>query len=93
MYKILTTKRFDDIYKKRVKGNSELEKKVIKTIQQLRNDPFFSSLKTHRVATRKLGRKWSSFVTGDLRIIWDLNSNIIEIYDLGSHSGKNKVYK
>ncbi len=39
---------------------------------------------------------FSSRVNSDLRIIWDYSNNIpqvLDLIDIGGHSGKNKVYK
>ncbi len=93
MFKILTNKSFDTAYKKRVTGNSQVEKRAIKTIQQLRLNPHHTSLRSHRVTTKQYGKKWSSWVTGDIRIIWELNVDSIALYDIGPHTGKHKVYK
>lgn len=62
----------------------------------METDPKAPSLKSHMVNSSRHGKRWSSRVTGDLRIIWDFNKdkiNILDILDLGGHSGKNKVYR
>lgn len=57
--------------------------------------PFYPSLETHKVQTRFLGERWSSSVSGDVRIIWDFSNDriLILLLDIGRHNGKKKVYK
>lgn len=77
------------------KQNSKLEKKVETAVIKLGNNPFDPALKSHKVNSRKYGTKWSSRVTGDIRIIWDFGKAkqpIIIAFDIGGHSGKSKVY-
>lgn len=83
-------------FKKITKNNSHLKEKVIETLEILRIDPFNFSLNTHKVNARVGGIRWSSRVTGDIRIIWDFNEKVIKVIDLldiGTHSGSKKVYK
>ncbi len=79
-----------------VKGNKTLEKKARKALHLLEQDPFYPSLKTHKANTKNYGEKWSSWITGDIRIIWDYdaeNKLVILLLDIGGHSGTHKVYK
>lgn len=69
MYLLIFTKTFDKSYKDFVKNNKELEKRTKKALQLLQQDPFYPSLKAHKVNTRNYGQKWSSRISGDLRII------------------------
>ena len=62
----------------------------------MRIDPFYPSLKSHKVNTRNFGQKWSSWITGDLRIIWDFDEvtkQIILLFAVTKHSGSHKEYK
>lgn len=57
--------------------------------------PFNVILRTHKVQSRRNGIAYSSSVTGNIRIIWNIdktNSTII-LLDIGTHSGSHKVYK
>ena len=39
---------------------------------------------------------FSSRVTGNIRIVWDYSENeinVIDVFDIGGHEGKDKVYK
>jgi len=83
-------------FKKITKQNSKLKEEIIETIEILRNDPFANVLQTHRVNPKVGGVRWASRVNGDIRIIWDFSNNnvqIIELWDIGGHSGSKKVYK
>lgn len=96
MYSLAGTVSFDATYANLIRGNPELKKRTIKTFYLLASDPFYPSLNSHKVDTRHYGKKWSSSVTGDIRIIWDFAKNeekVINLYDIGSHTGKHKVYK
>ncbi|MDE2024936.1 MAG: type II toxin-antitoxin system YafQ family toxin [Patescibacteria group bacterium] len=96
MYVLIFTEDFNHTYKKLIKGNEEKEKKFKKTILLLQQEPFYPSLKTHKANTKNYGKKWSSWITGDLRIIWDFDEEqnvTILLLTIGSHSGSHKEYK
>jgi mRNA-degrading endonuclease YafQ of YafQ-DinJ toxin-antitoxin module len=83
--------------KKLVKKNPKLQSIIAKTLIKMKNNPFDLSLKTHKVNSKSFGFKYSSSITGDLRFIWDfdettLEIKIIEIFDIGGHSGNSSVY-
>lgn len=66
-------------------------------ILQLKSTKGFDKrLITHKVGTKNLGKRYSSRVDGDLRLIWDFDENdrlILLLLDIGGHSGAKKVYK
>jgi mRNA-degrading endonuclease YafQ of YafQ-DinJ toxin-antitoxin module len=96
MYDFEISTHFKKKFKKLKKKDSKLGKKIIAVLNLLAKNPKFPSLKSHKVISYKFGIKWSSRVTGDIRIIWDYNNqeiNVLDILDLGGHSGRNKVYK
>ena len=96
MYKLVFAKNFWKKYRIIVKKNNRLKKKIVKTFELLALNPRHSTLKSHKVATKKFGEKWASKITGNLRIIWDYDKNkklTILILSFGGHSGKQKVYK
>lgn len=70
-YQFNTTKDFAQRLEKYLKNNSLIKKKVRITLKLLQANPFTSNLHTHKVRTRNYGSRYSSRVTGDLRIIWD----------------------
>jgi mRNA-degrading endonuclease YafQ of YafQ-DinJ toxin-antitoxin module len=88
--------RFHRIVKKYVKKNNSLEPKILQSLQLLKKNQFHRKLKTHSVISSYDKKKaYSSSVTGDLRIIWEYENKqakIIDIVDIGGHSGNKKVY-
>ena len=93
-YEFTITKEFERSYKKYVKGNISLKKIIDQKIIILTENPFSNNLKTHKVNTRNYGIRYSSRVTGDLRIIWDFfdSKTTIMALTIGGHSGNKKVY-
>jgi len=96
MYVQFSTPTFDKAYKKIIKGDLEKEKRTKKAIKLMRTDPFYPSLKSHKVKTRNFGEKWSSWITGDLRIIWDFDPEEkmrIMLFVIVTHTGTHREYK
>jgi mRNA-degrading endonuclease YafQ of YafQ-DinJ toxin-antitoxin module len=96
MYQINFYKDYKPRYKKIVKNDEKLKHKISKTLRLLANNPKHRSLKSHKVNTKHYGYRWSSWVTGDIRVIWDFDQEgklIILVLSIGKHSGKFKVYK
>ena len=95
-YKLVFAQDFQKDYKKVIGKDATLVKKFLKTVDNLQTNPFLSSLRTHKVDTKKYDGVYSSWVTGDIRIIWQLDENkntIIIALQLGTHSGASQVYK
>ncbi len=87
---------FEIKFQKFFSKNKLLVKKIDKTINLLEQDPFYSSLKSHKVITKEGKKAFSSRVIGDIRLIWNYQNGvvkIIDIIDISYHSGKYKVYK
>ena len=95
MYELQTTNNFRKKYKKLGEKNKKLQDSVQKTLDLLRLNPKYKSLKTHKVFLSQYGGVYSSFVTGDIRIIWlQVETKlIILLLDIGGHSGSKSVYK
>lgn len=96
MFLLNFTVTFNSHRAKVVGNNEELNKKLKNTLQKLALNPTNPSLHSHKVDTLAYGQRWSSSVTGDIRIIWDYDSEnrlIILLLDIGGHSGTHKVYK
>lgn len=96
MYTPVSTSTFEDAYKKLIKGHLENEKRTKKAIKLMRTNPFYPSLKSHKVNTRNFGEKWNSWVTSDLRIIWDFDEvekQVILLLAITKHSGSHREYK
>jgi mRNA-degrading endonuclease YafQ of YafQ-DinJ toxin-antitoxin module len=84
------------VYKKHVQKNQLLSKSLQKALETLRQNPFHNSLKTHKVDTRRNRDVWSSWVTGDWRVVWifdlDAKKAIIICLEIGTHSGSTQIY-
>jgi mRNA-degrading endonuclease YafQ of YafQ-DinJ toxin-antitoxin module len=93
-YSIVSTSDFEKSFMKLTARNAQLAQRIRKTVHQLSENPFHIGLKTHKVLSRNFGEKYSSRVTGDLRIIWKFEHNklIIAMLDLGGHDAGG-VYK
>lgn len=96
MYVLEFLDEFWKAYNKLTKGNAILQKQFLKALEQISQDPFYPSLKTHKVDTKKYDKVFSSSISGDVRIIWIFNKDqelTILILETGTHSGNNKIYK
>jgi mRNA-degrading endonuclease YafQ of YafQ-DinJ toxin-antitoxin module len=96
MYQLAPSKYFLKKSQKFIKNNQRHQQKLEHTLKTLTESPFSLSLKTHRVSHKIAGKAFSSWVTGDIRTIWDFAQDgrkIILLIDLGGHSGKDKVYR
>lgn len=95
MYEIQSISAFRKKYRKLIERNKKLEKAILQTIDLLKTNPKYKSLKTHKVFLSNYGEVYSSYVTGDIRIIWMQIENklIILLLDVGGHSGSKGVYR
>mgnify|MGYP003395502432 CR=1 FL=1 len=96
MYEFHFANTFVPSYKALIKSNKELEKRAAKALRLLKADPSYPSLKSHKVNTKSFGEKWSSWITGDLRIIWDSDEEkklVILLLAITKHSGSHREYK
>lgn len=96
MYVLYFAHSFPPTYKSLIKSDVEREKRIYKTLRLLKADPFYPSLNSHKVKTRSFGEKWSSWITGDLRIIWDFDQEEKEriiLFAITSHTGTHREYK
>ncbi len=95
MYEIQSISAFRKKYRKFIERNKQLEKAILKTINLLKANPRYKSLKTHKIFYSNYGEVYSSFVTGDVRIIWmEIEGKlVILLLDIGGHSGGKGVYK
>ena len=96
MYQLAPSRYFLQKSQKFVKNNRRRQQKLEHALITLTENPFSLSLKTHRVSHKIVGKAFSSWVTGDIRTIWDFTQDgrkTILLIDIGGHSGKNKVYR
>ena len=96
-YKLEFTKKYIRKYAKLVSKDKRLRQQIIDSLKILRVDPFDLKLGSHKVNLKEFGKVYSSCITGDVRIIWELESSgsvrIIFLLDIGGHSGSKGVYK
>ena len=95
-YNLEFTPEFLDDYKKLIKKNTLLAKKFSKSLKLLADNPQHNSLKSHKVNTINNEDVWSSWITGDVRVIWLYHENrqlVIVLLEAGTHSGSKKLYK
>lgn len=90
-YNLIFSKDFLKSYSKLVKRNKDLKNRIDNVLLLLAKDPFYVGLKTHKADTVLYGYKFSSRVTGDLRIIWDFEDGkqVILVLTILGH----EVYK
>jgi mRNA-degrading endonuclease YafQ of YafQ-DinJ toxin-antitoxin module len=91
MYRLIFSGYFKKKLSKLIKYNPKISNKIESTLVFLSQNPLEPKLRSHKV-----GSYWSSRVTGDIRIIWiygdDKQVQILELLDIGGHSGNNSVY-
>ncbi len=87
MFQIIPSDRFVQKVDKLVKKNSELKKRIDKTISFLKDNPKHPGLRTHQIDDPEFGKIWSSWVAPDLRIFWKYDGDkiIILLLDIGNH--------
>jgi len=77
-------------FKRFVRKNPQLQKKIFETINLLASDPFTFSLKSHKLSGHLEGL-WACSVAYDCRIIYtfkrdrDTDEKMIVLIDLGTH--------
>ena len=93
-YQLSPQSRYVRDWKHVCKNNRVLSEKICKVHEKLGTNPFLKGLGTHKVSTVIGENRYSTRVTGDLRIIWEFDNNtVIILLALGGHSGSRKVYK
>ncbi|MDJ0618469.1 MAG: type II toxin-antitoxin system mRNA interferase toxin, RelE/StbE family [Calothrix sp. MO_192.B10] len=81
---------FKRAFKRLIKKNPQLQDRVFEVLEQLADNPFTPSLKSHKL-TGQLEGLWSCSVTYDCRIIYTfkedeaLEDNLIVLIDIGTH--------
>ncbi len=86
--KILRHNNFLKNYKKRILPNKNLDKEFEKRLSLFLQNPRISILRDHKLVGSKRGFRAFS-VTGDIRVIYQIEKNCLMLYDIGTH---NQVY-
>jgi len=85
MIEIAFSSSFKRAYKKRVKGQVDLEEKLRQRIEFFIKNPFDGRLRTHRLSG-KLDNLWSFSVDYDTRVIFHfIDENKVMFVDIGKH--------
>lgn len=88
-YKIQITEAFNNRYVKLVKKDKILMRRINKTIELLRQNPFYPGLHSHIVDEDfYYGNIYSSRVTGDIRILWAFDPKqrlVLILLKVGGH--------
>lgn len=96
MYKIRFLDHADKKLRKLIKKHRITQNYLEAKLKEFAINPVLPMFRTHKVNTRGFGKKFSSRLDGDLRLIWDYDSEnnlVIYIFDIGGHSGGSKVYQ
>jgi mRNA-degrading endonuclease YafQ of YafQ-DinJ toxin-antitoxin module len=76
---------FKRAFKKRIKGNADLEARFWEKLEQFTIDPFDPTLKTHKLSG-KLNDFWSFTVDYDERVLFYFTEDGKTVFvDIGSH--------
>ena len=94
MYDIKPSTNFQRKYRKLTAKDKILKIKVIRSVKKLREDPMQKSLKTHKVKTAKHGEVYSSYISGDIRLLWQQEGKtlVLILVDIGGHEGSRGIY-
>lgn len=85
MVEISFSSSFRRAFKKRIKGNSDLEARFWQQVEQFTIDPFDQSLKTHKLSG-KLKELWSFSVEYDERVLFYFTEDGNAVFvNIGSH--------
>jgi mRNA-degrading endonuclease YafQ of YafQ-DinJ toxin-antitoxin module len=85
MVEISFSSSFRRAFKKRIKGNLDLEARFWQKVEQFTIDPFDQSLKTHKLSG-KLKELWSFSVEYDERVLFYFAEDGNAVFvDIGSH--------
>ncbi len=85
MIKVSFSSSFKRSFKKRIKGNSDLEARFWQKLARFTSDPFEQSLKTHKLSG-KLQELWSFSVGYDARVLFYFTDEGDAVFvDIGSH--------
>ena len=76
---------FKRAFKKRIKGNTDLEARFWQKLEQFTLEPFHPSLKTHKLSG-KLKELWSFSIDYDERVLFYFTEDEKAVFvDIGSH--------
>lgn len=96
MFEIVFSDHFKKTFRKVIEKDQVLKASLQKALDILTQNPFYSSLQSHKVDTKRNKNVWSSRVNGDWRIVWvfddETKKTVILCLEVGTHSGSNQIY-
>jgi mRNA-degrading endonuclease YafQ of YafQ-DinJ toxin-antitoxin module len=85
MVEVSFSSSFKRVFKKRIKGNTELETRFWQKLEQFTVNPFEPGLKMHRLSG-KLKEFWSFSVDYDARVLFYFTEDEKAVFvDIGNH--------
>ena len=85
MLEVSFSSLFRRAFRKRIKGNVDLEARFWQKLEQFTGDPFDPSLKTHKLSG-KLKKLWSFSIDYDARVLFYFTEDGNAVFvDIGSH--------
>ena len=85
MIEITFSPTFQRAFRKRIKGNTDLQAKFWQKIEQFQQDPFQPTLRTHKLSG-KMKNTWSFSIEYDARVIFYFTDDGKAVFiDIGTH--------
>ncbi|MFN4798832.1 MAG: type II toxin-antitoxin system YafQ family toxin [Pseudanabaena sp.] len=76
---------FQRAFRKRIKGNTDLQTRFWQKIEQFQQDPFQPTLRTHKLSG-KMKNTWSFSIEYDARVIFYFTDDGKAVFiDIGTH--------
>ncbi|MEI6221375.1 MAG: hypothetical protein WCP97_01280 [bacterium] len=88
LYTIRQSGSFKKKLKKIVRKDIRIKEVLLSKIQLLRLNPKDKILRSHKVTSSKFGEVFSSYITGNIRLIWKYDENdriVLCLLDIGGH--------
>lgn len=80
--KLRLTGSFDGEYKRIIKGNTRLEKRVVKQLGIIQKNINHPSLRLHKLQSSNY---WSVSIDESIRILFIIEDEYITVYHIGKH--------
>lgn len=85
MIEVTFSPTFQRAFRKRIKGNTDLQAKFWQKIEQFQQDPFQPTLRTHKLSG-KMKNTWSFSIEYDARVIFYFTDDGKAVFiDIGTH--------
>jgi addiction module RelE/StbE family toxin len=85
MIEVTFSPTFQRAFRKRIKGNTDLQARFWQKIEQFQQDPFQPTLRTHKLSG-KMKNTWSFSIEYDARVIFYFTDDGKAVFiDIGTH--------